>query len=91
MMTTKQKIEIFSAGCSVCDDVVTLVKNMSCPSCDVSVLNMNDVIIAQRAKSLGIKKIPAVLIDGELADCCSNLGVDKRVLQAAGIGQPIEK
>ena len=38
-MATKRTIEIFSAGCSVCEDTVTLVKQMACPSCEVTILD----------------------------------------------------
>ncbi len=55
-----RKVEIFSAGCSVCIETVELVKRVSCPSCNVTVLNMNDQKVAQRARSLGIRSVPAV-------------------------------
>lgn len=89
-MTTKRQIEIFSAGCAVCDDVVTQVKKAACPSCEVTVLDMNDAGIATRAEGLGIQSVPAVAIDGKLADCCSGRGPDLEVLKSAGLGQPLE-
>ncbi len=70
-MTQKRKVEIFSAGCPVCSETISLVKSLACPNCEVSVLDMNDSGAAQRARSLGIRSIPAVVIDGELAGCCS--------------------
>ena len=45
--------------------------------------------VQQRANDLGIKSVPAVLIDGNLADCCAGRGVAIDVLRAAGLGQPI--
>jgi glutaredoxin 3 len=50
-----RKVEIFSAGCSVCNETVELVRRISCPSCDVTVLNMTDQKVAQRARLLGIR------------------------------------
>ena len=47
------------------DETVELVKRISCPSCDVTVLNMNDKKVAQRARSLGIRSVPAVVVDGQ--------------------------
>jgi glutaredoxin 3 len=82
-----RKIEIFSAGCSVCDEVVAQVRAAACPSCDVIVVRMSDTREAQRAKSLGIRSLPAVVIDGKLASCCSNGGVDIDVLRSAGLGR----
>ncbi len=88
-MATKRTVEVFSAGCPACDDAITMVKDIACPSCDVSVLDMNDPNVARRAKGLGIKSVPAVVIDGKLADCCSGRGPDEATLRAAGLGQPI--
>jgi predicted DsbA family dithiol-disulfide isomerase len=48
---------------------------------------MNDPAVANRAKSLGIRSVPAVVIDGKLADCCTGRGPDEATLRSAGIGQ----
>ncbi|MCH7726573.1 MAG: thioredoxin family protein [Planctomycetes bacterium] len=88
-MATKRTVEVFSAGCPACDDAITMVNDIVCPSCDVSVLDMNDPNVASRAKSLGIRSVPAVVIDGKLADCCTGRGPDEATLRAAGLGQPI--
>jgi glutaredoxin len=85
----KRKIEIFSAGCPVCQQTVELIKRVACPSCEVSVLNMRDPKVASRAKRLRIRSVPAVVIDGQLADCCAGRGPDEATLRAAGLGQPI--
>jgi len=84
----KRKVEIFSAGCSACEETIKLVNSLACPSCEVSVLNMGDPAVAKRAKSLGVHSVPAVVINGKLADCCSGLGPDEKTLRAAGLGQP---
>ena len=88
-MATKRKIEVFSAGCPACKDTVALVQSVACPSCEVSVLDMNDSKVASRAKSLSIRSVPAVVIDGKLADCCTGRGPDEATLRAAGLGQTI--
>lgn len=88
-MATQRKIEVFSAGCPACQDTVALVQRVACPSCEVSVLDMNDAKVASRAKSLGIRSVPAVVIDGKLADCCTGRGPDEATLRAAGLGVPI--
>jgi glutaredoxin 3 len=82
-----RKIEIFSAGCAVCDEAVAQVKAAACPSCEVSVVKMSDTRIAARAKSLGIRSLPAVVIDGKLASCCTNGGINLDVLRSAGLGR----
>lgn len=87
-MTVKRKVEVFSAGCPVCADAVELVQRLACPSCGVVVLDMNDIDVVKRAKALGVRSLPAVAIDGQLAGCCAGRGVDEQALRAAGLGQP---
>ena len=88
-MAAKRKIEVFSAGCSACQDTVALVQRVACPSCEVTVLDMHDAKVASRAKALGIWSVPAVVIDGKLADCCTGRGPDEAALRAAGLGVAI--
>ncbi|MGH8789641.1 MAG: thioredoxin family protein [Cupriavidus necator] len=87
-MTAKRKIEVFSAGCPVCADAVGLVKSLASASCEIDVLDMRDSAVAQRATALGVRSVPAVAIDGQLASCCAGRGVDEASLRAAGLGQP---
>ena len=88
-MSDKRQIEIFSAGCPVCKETIDLVNRMACASCEISVLDMNDDEVAARATELGIRSVPAVAVNGKLAECCANRGVDESTLRAAGIGQPL--
>ena len=88
-MATKRKIEIFSAGCSVCDETIEMVNDIACPSCEISVLDMHDKAVAKRARSLGVKSVPAVVIDGRLAGCCAGRGVDQDTLKQSGVGQSL--
>ncbi len=82
-----RKVEIFSAGCACCDETVQMVKRIACPSCEVEVLDMKNTVVSQRAKQLGIRSVPAVVINGVLADCCAGRGPTEQALRAAGIGQ----
>jgi glutaredoxin len=88
-MNSKRSVEVFTAGCPVCKDAVEMVKRLACQDCEVNVLDMNDSVVAKRAKSLGIRSVPAVVIDGKLADCCAGRGPDEKTLGAAGLGQPL--
>ena len=88
-MATTRQIEIFSAGCPVCEALVARVREMACPSCEITVLDMGDAEVATRAESLGVASLPAVVIDGALADCCAGRGPDEATLRAAGLGQPL--
>lgn len=88
-MNEKRRVEVFSAGCSACEETVALVKRIACPSCDVQVLDMKDATVAARAETLGVRSVPTVLIDGKLSDCCAGRGPDAASLRAAGLGQPL--
>jgi glutaredoxin len=88
-MNAKRKIEIFSAGCPTCEEIISRINHLACPSCDVVILDMKEAEVAKRAKNLGVRSVPAVAIDGKLADCCSGRGPDEAVLRAAGLGQPL--
>ena len=90
-MVQRRKVEIFSAGCPICNDVIQMIRELACDSCDVDVLDLNEESVAERAADLGIRSVPAVAVNGSLAACCEGQGVDKGALRAAGIGQPINK
>ena len=48
---------------------------------------MKDAAVASRAKKLGIRSVPAVVIDGKLASCCEKSGISFEALKTAGVGQ----
>lgn len=88
-MSRKRTIEVFSAGCPVCEEAVKMVRENACPSCEVRVLDMHDPGVARRAQGLGVRSVPAVAVDGRLAACCAGRGPEESVLRAAGLGKPI--
>ena len=88
-MSTKRKIEIFNAGRGLCDETVAMVKRIACASCEIEVLDMSDLAVAAKAKSYGVRAVPAVAVDGKLATCCAGGGPDEASLRAAGIGSPL--
>jgi glutaredoxin 3 len=88
-MSDKRKVEVFSAGCPACDEAVRQVNAIACPSCEVEVLDMHQPDVAARAEQLGVRSVPAVVIDGKLADCCVGRGVDEAALRASGMGVPL--
>ncbi len=85
-MNEKRKVEIFSAGCVVCEEAESVVRRLACSSCEVIVLDMLNPDVAKRAKNLGIGSVPAVVIDGRLTNCCGQ-GINEETLKAAGLGQ----
>jgi len=86
-MAATRKVEVFSAGCAVCEQAIEMVRNAACSSCEIIVHDMKDARIAERANSLGIHSVPAVVIEGRLVG--SGRGVDEQALRAAGLGQPL--
>jgi glutaredoxin len=88
-MATTRKIEVFSAGCAVCEETVALINKIACPSCEVEILDMHKPEVSKKAKQYGVRSVPAVVIDGKLADCCARRGPREDQLRAAGIGTPI--
>lgn len=88
-MVAQRKIEIFSAGCAVCERTIEQVRDAACPSCDIIVHDMRDKSVFERAERLGIRSVPAVVVDGALAGCCAARGPDMAILRQAGLGQPL--
>jgi glutaredoxin 3 len=84
----KRQVEVFSAGCGACQETIDLINQIACPSCEIVVHDMHDADVAKRAKTLGIRSVPAVVVDGRLADCCAGRGPTEAALRQAGVGQP---
>ena len=82
----KRTIEIFSAVCTCCEDMIAKIRQAACPSCDITVLDMRNREVAGRAKQLGIRSVPSVVIDGKLASCCDGRGPDLETLRSVGLG-----
>jgi len=84
----KRQVEVFTAGCPLCEPVVQLVKQVACDNCEVTVHNMSEPQAAARAQAAGVNRVPMVLVDGKPADCCGgNSGpVTEQGLRAAGVG-----
>ncbi len=87
-MATQRRVEVFSAGCPACEEAVAWVNRSACPSCEIEVLDMKERAVGERARELEIRSVPAVVIDGRLAECCSDRAADAATLRAAGLGQP---
>ncbi len=89
-MVLKRKVEVFTAGCSVCEDTVKMVKDLACESCELTVYNLNEPCNSgdclEKVKEYGIKRLPTVVVDGKIADCCVTSGPTRESLKAAGIG-----
>jgi glutaredoxin len=88
-MELKRKVEIFTAGCGLCESTVQLVQSIACPSCEVEVLDMKNPEVAAKAADYGVKSVPSVVVNGQLAECCSSGGPSELTLRGAGLGTPL--
>ncbi len=89
MTAKKRKVEVFSAGCGVCDETIALVQSLACGSCDVVIHDMHIPEVAAKAKRYGVRSAPAVVVNGKPAECCAGRGPEEHALRAAGIGVPL--
>lgn len=91
MTSVKRQVEVFTAGCPLCEEAVALVKGLACPSCEVVVHDLRaDGEAVSRARGYGVNAVPAVVIDGQLVECCVRGTVEEETLRASGIGVACE-
>lgn len=87
----KRKVEVFTAGCLLCDEAVKLVKALACPDCEVTVYDLTTGcetnVCREKANEYGVASVPTVAVDGHIVDCCVRASVSEQALRAAGIGQ----
>lgn len=62
-----KKIEVFSAGCALCNQAIALVMRLSGPEVLVLIHDMHNPEVAAKAKRYGVQTVPAVVVDGKLA------------------------
>ena len=86
MTQGKRMVEVFSAGCGVCDEAVLLVQKLACGSCDIVVRDMRKPEVAVKARQYGVHSVPAVVVDVKLTECCAGAGPEEHALRAAGVG-----
>ena len=78
-----KKVEVFSAGCSVCKETIEIIKCLAVSNHEVVIHDMNKSDVATKAKDYGVRSVPAVVIDGKLASCCAGRGPEEHVLKSA--------
>lgn len=88
----KRSVEVFTAGCPLCDQAVELVRETACDNCEVQVWDLREGCATkecrEKAAQYGIHRVPAVVVNGKLVECCqSQQPVSRAALIAAGVGQ----
>lgn len=85
----KKQVEVFTAGCSVCNPIVDTIKSNAAEDCEIIVYDLIKQCESKECLSkvaeYGIKSIPAVAVDGKLLNCCKGSGVTKEELIKAGV------
>jgi len=86
----KRTVEIFTAGCPVCDPVVQLVKETACDNCEITIYDLvkqcEEKTCTDKMRQYGINRVPSIVVNGKLLDCCDR-AITKQDLTNAGIGQ----
>jgi glutaredoxin 3 len=83
----RRTVEVFTAGCSVCNEALEVVRSAVCDSCDLQVHDMRTEPAQAKAGQYGVKHVPAVVVNGHLADCCQQSAVDIATLRRLRVGQ----
>ena len=76
-------VEVFSAGCPACIETIDMVTKLAGSEHQVHIRDMRQTDVAADAKRLGIKSLPAVVVDGKLAGCCAGRGPNEGVVREA--------
>lgn len=87
-----RKVEVFTAGCPLCDEAVQMVRELACKKCEVTVYDLREGCATnecrEKAANYGIHRVPAVVVNGKLVDRCTPQSpVSVEALRKAGIGQ----
>lgn len=92
MTSEQRRVEVFTAGCPICEETVRLVKSLVCPRCELQIFDLREGCATnecrEKAKQYGITAVPAVVVNGFLLDCCRREPITADRLSSAGIGQP---
>ncbi|PKN61712.1 MAG: glutaredoxin [Deltaproteobacteria bacterium HGW-Deltaproteobacteria-15] len=88
-MEKKRRIEVFTAGCPVCEGVVDMVKELSCQHCELTFYDLHNHEGMDQAKTYGVTAVPAVAVNGNLLECCRHRPITREDLKSAGLGEPL--
>jgi hypothetical protein len=66
-MAGKRKIEVFTAGCSICGDTLRVVKDaVSSCGCGVIERRCTPKQTCEEGKTYGVRAMPTVVVDGTI-------------------------
>lgn len=91
MTAEKRRVEVFTAGCPICEKTVNVVKSLACPRCEVYVYDLREGCATnecrEKAARYSVTAVPAVAVNGVVLDCCRREPITPDRLSAAGIAQ----
>jgi predicted DsbA family dithiol-disulfide isomerase len=64
-----KNIEVFTAGCYLCEETIQIVRKAKCEECTVIERNLSEECecgCIEKAKEYGIKVVPSIVIDGKV-------------------------
>jgi glutaredoxin len=86
----KSTIELFTAGCPLCDPVIKLVKETATDNCEIVIYDLvkqcAEKTCINKMKQYGVNHVPSIVVNGKLLHCCER-SVTKQDLINAGIGR----
>ena len=66
-MAEKRKIEVFTAGCSLCEDTLQLVRDaVSSCGCEVIERHCPPKQMCEEGRAYGVRAMPTVVVDGAI-------------------------
>ncbi len=66
-MKAKNRIEVFSAGCPLCSETLTLVRNsVAACGCEVIERRCTEAECCTDAKERGVRAMPTVVVNGKI-------------------------
>jgi glutaredoxin 3 len=84
-------VEIFSAGCGMCESIIHMANRFACHDCVVTVHDTHDSSLLDRVKHLGARSLPALVVDGVYIPPDPQEGYTEAIFESAGMALPKPK
>ncbi len=78
-MSPTKTVEVFSAGCPTCREVVELVKRIASSGREVIVHDMQKSDGASKAHQYGVRSVPAVVVEANSLGAAPGVGRTRRL------------
>ena len=58
-------VEVYIAGCKLCEKTIEIIKELVCPECEIKIYNVVENPEYLEKTSIQIKAVPTIIIDGK--------------------------